>query len=66
MKKITCNQKNEKHRFSFTKLANLKKKLASINQRNWYLQPGMLAGSFLEAVGQYFKKFEYKNPLLTM
>lgn len=47
-----------KHHCSLTKLAKLKEKLASINQRNWCSQSGMLAGSFLEALGQYFKKFE--------
>lgn len=44
-----------KHAFSLTKLAKLKEKnSANVNQRNWCSQPGMLAGSFLEATGQYF------------
>lgn len=29
-------------------------------------QVGMLAGSFLEAVGQHLKKIEYTTPLLAM
>lgn len=66
MKTITCNQRNKiEHHFSLTKLEKLNKKLPSINQR-WYLQPGMLDGSFLEAVGQYFLKSQQTTPLLAM
>lgn len=41
-----------KHYFSLTKLAKQNFKNQPV-LRNWCSQPGMLAGSFLEAAGQY-------------